>query len=370
MGGDTANLAGDDSDDEDLIGYDAIEPGLPAASSDRHKWWLENGKMPRSSISPPKFEMAHRTALNPKRPINPYTPTEEPDWVNIPRSESRLSSFSSISTSPYEHVNHSTLLSSSASSSTPRKLPPPYDPSALPAKFGRMQIAEEVTDGNNGGPPPPPPPRRQTGMSTDSSMTATTQFPRKPLNKPASAPFPTHNSESVSSVAHQSLVKAKSPPPVAKKPAHLVAPISAGSSVNEGLGSGAVDPGENGDSPPPELPRRSTAGMRSTGSAFEGSPSPQLPSQNGFISGRDEPGGQFPRRAITSAGNERTLVTGPVRLPGMTDRPQPPAQKPVLVGHQKPLAPRPPAPRRSQPVDLLADDAGTDLGGWEALKPT
>jgi hypothetical protein len=33
----------EDTDDEDLIGYDSIEPGLPPASSDRRKWWLDNG---------------------------------------------------------------------------------------------------------------------------------------------------------------------------------------------------------------------------------------------------------------------------------------------------------------------------------------
>jgi hypothetical protein len=33
----------DDSDDEDLIGYESVEPGLPPASSDRRKWWLDNG---------------------------------------------------------------------------------------------------------------------------------------------------------------------------------------------------------------------------------------------------------------------------------------------------------------------------------------
>lgn len=42
--GDThAAGAMEDSDDEDLIGYDSIEPGLPPASSDRRKWWLDNG---------------------------------------------------------------------------------------------------------------------------------------------------------------------------------------------------------------------------------------------------------------------------------------------------------------------------------------
>lgn len=32
-----------ETDDEDLLGYDSIEPGLPSASSDRRKWWLDNG---------------------------------------------------------------------------------------------------------------------------------------------------------------------------------------------------------------------------------------------------------------------------------------------------------------------------------------
>lgn len=36
-------LGDEESDDEDLIGYDSIEPGLPPASSDRRKWWLDNG---------------------------------------------------------------------------------------------------------------------------------------------------------------------------------------------------------------------------------------------------------------------------------------------------------------------------------------
>ncbi len=34
----------DDSDDsDDNTGYDSIAPGLPPASSDRRKWWLDNG---------------------------------------------------------------------------------------------------------------------------------------------------------------------------------------------------------------------------------------------------------------------------------------------------------------------------------------
>ncbi|KAI9812660.1 MAG: inositol polyphosphate 5-phosphatase [Thelocarpon impressellum] len=44
VAGHLANSKDDDTDDEDLIGYDAIAPGLPPASSDRRKWWLDNSE--------------------------------------------------------------------------------------------------------------------------------------------------------------------------------------------------------------------------------------------------------------------------------------------------------------------------------------
>lgn len=37
-------VGGGGVDDDDLIGYKPIAPGLPPASSDRHKWWLDSGK--------------------------------------------------------------------------------------------------------------------------------------------------------------------------------------------------------------------------------------------------------------------------------------------------------------------------------------
>lgn len=41
----TANSKSIENDDDDLIGYDSIAPGLPPASSDRRKWWLDNSKL-------------------------------------------------------------------------------------------------------------------------------------------------------------------------------------------------------------------------------------------------------------------------------------------------------------------------------------
>jgi len=44
--GNTTVPSRDDSIDEDLLGYDSIAPGLPPASSDRRRWWLDNGMGP------------------------------------------------------------------------------------------------------------------------------------------------------------------------------------------------------------------------------------------------------------------------------------------------------------------------------------
>lgn len=62
---------------EDLIGFDGVEPGLPPASSDKRKWWIEGGLPVRSNVDPPAGNMTP----NPQRPSNPFSPTTEPDWV-------------------------------------------------------------------------------------------------------------------------------------------------------------------------------------------------------------------------------------------------------------------------------------------------
>lgn len=67
----------DDLDEEDLIGYDSIAPELPPASSDRRKWWLDNGLPARSGMKPP----GRAAILNSQRPDNPFTSTDEPDWL-------------------------------------------------------------------------------------------------------------------------------------------------------------------------------------------------------------------------------------------------------------------------------------------------
>ncbi|KAF6834071.1 SacI domain and endonuclease/exonuclease/phosphatase, partial [Colletotrichum musicola] len=347
--GDSAiNLESEETDDEDLIGYEAIEPGLPPASSDRQKWWLENKQQARADIKQPRAPEGHTTILNPNRPPNPFTPTTEPDWVNVPRT--RLSSFSSVSTSPYEHVYASSGdLSSSATSTTTRRLPPPYDPSALPAKVGRLKIKDEKSSQRGETPPPPPPPRRGTGASIGSQQAPLTmnQPPLIPSNRsqglPPAVPRP---SSAISQSSQQS--KGKPAPPVAKKPAHLATMPTSTSSAPTSNGNGYLDD-DPSDRPP--LPARASTGFTSSSATAGGS----------FTR---KPVGT-PAKPLQRAGTmevqsgRRSVMAGSVALPGM----QP--------GEIK-LKPKIPAQKQS-PVDLLdslGEDNHSDMGSWETLVPS
>ncbi|OJD18585.1 hypothetical protein AJ78_01426 [Emergomyces pasteurianus Ep9510] len=64
--------------DQDLTGFNAIDPGLPPASSDRHKWWLNQGLPVKSTLKPPPGFVA-----NQNRPPNPFSTTPESEWTHI-----------------------------------------------------------------------------------------------------------------------------------------------------------------------------------------------------------------------------------------------------------------------------------------------
>ncbi|OHW95657.1 domain and endonuclease exonuclease phosphatase [Colletotrichum incanum] len=333
VGDATANLDSEETDDEDLIGYEAIEPGLPPASSDRQKWWLENKQQARVDIKQPKAPDGHATVLNPNRPPNPFTPTGEPDWVNVPRS--RLSSFSSVSTSPYEHVYAPNDLSSSASNRIARKLPPPFDPSALSSKVGVLNIKDEKSQRGET-PPPPPPPRRQTGANA-----AVQQPPLIPSNR-SQNPTPPRPSSAISQVSQlSSQSKSKPAPPVAKKPAHLAtSPILS----SNGTGQYKDDPTER-----PPLPARASTGFTNLSAGLE----------KGMHRKPIGTAAKPPRRADTLniEPGRQSPMAGAIALPGMRAgeaRPKPkiPAKKPVDL------------------LDSLGDEGPSDMGSWETLVPS
>lgn len=85
MGEARAHVGGDETEDEDLLGYEAVEPGLPPASSDRHKWWLDKQQPARAQVAAPSGRDGGAMALNPNRPSNPFGASKEPDWVSVAR---------------------------------------------------------------------------------------------------------------------------------------------------------------------------------------------------------------------------------------------------------------------------------------------
>ncbi|KAJ5157574.1 Inositol-1-4-5-trisphosphate 5-phosphatase 1 [Penicillium canariense] len=72
---DSVNLL--DLDDEEYAPQLSIVPGLPPASSDRSKWWLDNGVPVKAAVQPPKAGLV----ANPQRKSNPFSMDGEPDWV-------------------------------------------------------------------------------------------------------------------------------------------------------------------------------------------------------------------------------------------------------------------------------------------------
>lgn len=331
--GDTTSILDEESsDDEDLIGYDAIEPGLPPASSDRQKWWLAHGQPARVGMTPPAGGNDVSSVLNPSRPANPFSLTDEPDWVSVPRSSSRQSQ-SSMASSAYEMVNNPAALSTSAGTPAPRRLPPPYDAASLPAKVGRANAPDEANKPPARETPPPPLPRRQA--STPASQVAPAGH--KPLQNARTAPPPPPSRVTPGAQKTPAPIVAEgkpSAPPIARKPLYLAsAPPSQAASAAPTVGATREEEG-TGSKPP--LPIRSSTGG--------GAPT-SLPGASGSVGGKSGAPPKPPKPAGVA-------VTGSTiaRKPA----PQVPAKKDGAVDL----------------LDSLEGDGGAGIGGWETLKPT
>ncbi|KAL9593813.1 MAG: hypothetical protein Q9219_007374 [cf. Caloplaca sp. 3 TL-2023] len=90
--------------DKDLISYGALGAGLLPASTDRQKWWLDNGLPARSQVRPPRQDMV----LNPARPSNPFATTHQPDWITADRSQMAKALEKRIDVAPAPPHRHGT----------------------------------------------------------------------------------------------------------------------------------------------------------------------------------------------------------------------------------------------------------------------
>lgn len=303
--------------------------------------------------------------LNPNRPSNPFTPTEEPDWVAVPRSASRLSSFSSMSSSPYEHINHSSLLSTSvASNSSPRKLPPPLDPATLPAKVGQIKLHDEQTHTHTqrNEAPPPPPPRRQTSTSLLQFSQGPVSSSPQPALRESKPTIPQQQLRTVSSSSQMS-TKSKAPPPIARKPAHLTSTSpTASPSLPESSRSGSLI---DHQMPRRPIPRKASTTVSNLTSKLEASGAGTL---TGGMTKTPSPRA----RSNTIESNGYTIISSSrVSLPGLGNVERKPALPARPQQQQQDTQPSKPEtkPAKSN-VDLLSNDDGAEMSGWETLKPT
>ncbi|TWU78378.1 inositol polyphosphate 5-phosphatase [Metarhizium rileyi] len=354
---------GEESDDEDLIGYDSIEPGLPPASSDRQKWWLENRQPARAQVTVPDGRDGLPMALNPNRASNPFGQSEEPDWVSVSRSSP---GYSSISSSPYEKVSLPKAMAERTATVSRKQLPPAYDATNLPAQVGRLRSEGEqgVSSQYDLGKSATPPPRRQTANSRPSASASSTATQGFCLNRTQTLPplptmaRPIAATSQVSQLSQQLASKTgKSPPPVGKKPAHL----ATGLPISKTTTGSTVSTFARGDYTASALPARSAS---STSQASQHASlarkavavavaQQQDSSQTASVTAAMAGGGQG------GAGKGAADTAGHVN-----------GFKHPLPGYHGQEA----AAGSSASVDLLDsmedDDGGEGIGGWEALQPS
>ncbi|EWC46159.1 hypothetical protein DRE_04537 [Drechslerella stenobrocha 248] len=259
--------ADDESSEEDQNGYDPIDPGLPPASSDMRKWWLDNGAPAKSTVRPPGENYEVNTT---KLMGNPFAPSTEKDWVmkkeppapppargssGTPRSAPSAPSSPPPPPEPTPgNLRRQQTSSSVSSRGTPlRKLPPPYDPATLPALGNQILL-----------PPPPqqqyqpqhqyqqqsplPPPSKQRDLPP-AALQLTRSIATTSVTAPATPPFtatsrtpnrpPSRSPSVVSSMSGKIL-----PPPPKPKPKSLSSDPVIGSPSQRG----SVSPVDDDDS--------------------------------------------------------------------------------------------------------------------------
>ncbi|KAL6834790.1 SacI homology domain-containing protein [Trichoderma camerunense] len=361
VGDSAAHGDGEDTDDEDLIGYDAIEPGLPPASSDRQKWWLDNRQPARAHIPIPSGRDGQQMGLNPNRPSNPFGQGEELDWISVSRS-SPGASLSSISSSPYEKVMPPRGMVS-AGPGGPRKLPPQYDPATLPAQVGRMKIGDgdstrSAHGDRSGAAPPPPPPRRSattldmgsnTGLgiksASSTSLGAIGGADRAGTQPLWIQPRPASSASQTSQLSQQ-LKAGKPAPPVAKKPAHLLS-TSPASTSSLASGGGRNQPAHGGDDFHPPLPARAST-MVAKPDDVQWQTRPAISTTGKKPIAPPKPPLNVGMNTTTST-NTRVAARGPPTLP---QRSRQANQGPVDL------------------LDSLNEGGEEEMGGWETLQPS
>jgi endonuclease/exonuclease/phosphatase family metal-dependent hydrolase len=256
-----------ETDEESLLGYESIEPGLPPASSDKRKWWLDNGMPARSAVKP--HPNGSQTDISTSG--NPFTPVSESDWVEVEK--------------PWPTPKPPALPTRTRTLEQNQ----PNDPNPQPRL---RKVNPETTTAPPGGPPTHP----FTPAPHIMKQTLRKPAPPKPAPKPSTLRSPSSNSNRSSTVS-----ASQAPPPV-PAPRRAAQNSSPAPSIN----SNRISGNSNTQIQPPP-PRRSDSSARNnTNSTTHPTPLPP-PTRRGTQN--------FPSRAEEMA----ATVPAPVLPPRRSD---------------------------------------------------
>ena len=314
-----------DSEDDDVIGYESIAPGLPPASSDRRKWWLDGDKPVRSQVGPPREGMLP----NDRRSGNPWRESSEPDWVDVKRPSSTEGIARRLK--PNQDVNRS--------GSPKPEPPPPRRTMVVPSWNGSRPAGSED----------------KAGVGSIELRTAT-----PPPLVPARAGGRTR---SVSSSTTTSSISKKAPPPKPLKPATLTSSPSQ-TSVPQFNGESARKQSlttESSSKPAGAISRDTLSRMRSDSK-------PPLPTRTNTASST----GSFVRVPVSAdtAGPAKKILPPPVqpRRLGNLQREDSGASTRTTESQDSSGPPLP--PRRTETNTALMDEElGGSMQNWKPLQP-
>jgi len=188
----TEDVGDEDSDSEEmdeLMGYQSIQEGLPPASSDRRKWWLDGDRGARSTVGPPRPGLV----LNRTRESNPWREGREPDWVEVERPAREVPNGAKGFMANGARTRSTNGKPQPPPPRTARRMVPPVwegEREASPTQTKRVESTERKTEMKPMGRPTPPTPRNagsQTRAESEASTTSssTTAPKKQPPPKPA-----------------------------------------------------------------------------------------------------------------------------------------------------------------------------------------
>jgi len=256
----------DDEDDsseeaEELTGYQSIAPGLPPASSDKKKWWIEGDRPVASKVKPPLDGMK----LNPNRNGNPWREGGEDEWVMVDKDTGKKSK----PELPAPRKGARTLRADSAATSvayaeergtrTPPSQPSPSRTSAMGISPNNMAGAgPQLRNVSLAGtvhlrPSPPPPAPRNSNRITPSSTGPSLLDSDNPTNLPLSKPLLSRTASQASTASIRSTQSRASKPPPQRptKPSALSAQPTS-SSIASDTALRPISPRAETSSPEPE----------------------------------------------------------------------------------------------------------------------